>query len=153
MHVHRPTCTAQSKLQQFLFLKTSLLLSLCIPFTFQSSFIVCVLSSSLSCSLSTLNLLPCFFPLFLSLTPSALYCLLDSFTLMAASLITIERWSQSSLFFLTRTYLWEPARPTTWGMNRGSNAMKYSQIFLFPTFSLEKSRYVGRKSLSIALDV
>ena len=36
-------------------------------------------------------------------------------------------------------------------MNGGSNAIKYLQILYFPTFSLEMSRYVGKKPLRIAL--
>lgn len=94
----------------------------------------------------------CLFPLFLSLILSALCCLLASFILTAASLITIEGWSQFSLFFLTHIYLWELVRPTTWEMNGGSNAITHSQILYFPTFSQERSRYVGKKkSLRIAL--
>lgn len=145
---HRHTRTSQSNLQLLLCLKT---LHLTLSFHLYPIHILTLFYTLFIVFIFLIPLYPptsisfCLFPLFLSLILSALCCLLVSFTLTAASLITIEGWSQLSLFFLTRIYLWELVRPTTWEMNGGSNAIKYSQILYFSTFSQERSRYVGKK--------
>lgn len=148
MNSHRNTWTSQPKLHLFVLKHLYFSLSFFLYHSHISAPLCSIYSLRLSHvpSLTPTSISFCFLSLFLSLLLSALCCLLTYFTLIAASLITIEGWSQFSLFFLTYIYLWELVRPATWEINGGSNAIKYSQILYFPTFSLERSRYVGKKS-------
>lgn len=140
--------TSQSKLLHQLCLKTFHLVFLSISnswagfFSYNLLFVVLPL---MFLSIPNLNFLPSsVFVLFPILSPFC--CLLNSLTLMAATLISIEEWSQFYLLFLTHIYFWKLVRPTTWEINGGSNAIKY---FVFPNILTGEDN--GYKSLRLDL--